>query len=620
MESLSTRELVKRELADKQLDEKGIELISGAIDEFDDTFGKYVNKQELMRRLKEYLKCIKFKTELPRNILGNFNGETKEISILETLSEQEMKSVFFHEFVHCIRYNPQMETCGFEEKYESYDEDGSVYYIGRGLDEGFTQHVTRIRDEKYFPEKSIIAYPILSEQVGNLAELIGEDRFLDIGFNNPQELPHEIGDINQFEYDNFLENFDVIWDKEKDIYEKTKKGQFFNIIFGLNAWNGDSRRLINAKQEIINMFQKIMLEKHIRTIDEFNNMYNKISQYCEQLGSPLSPKILRELLPKIDELQNTGLNIEEILNGIDEEYATFFKANEFVNRFKKLSSKEKIEVIISDDEFKDWSEDLYNIQKYYDNFGEDLIIELSNSVIQTNSDEESLGLFYFLEVGLAQYIKANGYNLDKLAVEYIDFESNDLFGKNRKIFNLYDTDFDKRTYLGTFGLDYDFTEMYEYRQILDGEDLRPKYPQLKDGIITMSENGEIIADMGDGKYILIDEYGDELSNEGETSYSPSKLERLQDKVLNRVERLKRLKELNAPQILLENEEQMLQEIVQEMSEICGDKKITPSQISEATQDISMQEIYQVLEEIANAKSKREETELGIRGKGEEIGD
>ena len=162
--------------------------------------------------------------------------------------------------------------------------------------------------------------------------------------------------------------------------------------------------------------------------------------------------------------------------------------------------------------------------------------------------------------------------------------------------------------------------MYEYRQILDGEDLRPKYPQLKDGIITMSENGEIIADMGDGKYILIDEYGDELSNEGETSYSPSKLERLQDKVLNRVERLKRLKELNAPQILLENEEQMLQEIVQEMSEICGDKKITPSQISEATQDISMQEIYQVLEEIANAKSKREETELGIRGKGEEIGD
>ena len=218
MESLSTRELVKRELADKQFDKKRIELISGTIDEFDDLFGKYVNKQELIRRLKEYLKNIKFEQELPGNALGAFNEEKKEISILETLSEQEMKSVFFHEFVHCITYDPQKGTCGFREKYESYDEDGSVYYVGHGLNEGFTQYVTRIRDEKYFPEKLIISYPILSEQVGNLAELIGEDRFLDIGFNNPQELPNEIGDINQVEYDNFLENFDVIWDKEKDIY------------------------------------------------------------------------------------------------------------------------------------------------------------------------------------------------------------------------------------------------------------------------------------------------------------------------------------------------------------------------------------------------------------------
>lgn len=40
---------------------------------------------------------------------------------------------------------------------------------------------------------------------------------------------------------------------------------------------------------------------------------------------------------------------------------------------------------------------------------------------------------------------------------------------------------------------------------------------------------------------------------------------------------------------------------------------------EATEDISMQEVYQVVEEIAKAKAKREDIELGIRGKGDEIG-
>lgn len=577
MENLNTRELVKRELADKQFDEKSIELICGAIDEFDDLFGKYVNKAELIRRLKECLKEIKFEPKLYDDVLGLFNEDKKEILILETLSEEKMKNVFFHEFIHCITYDPQRKKCGFSETYEISDSD-DIAIMGIGITEGFTQFVTRIRNEKYSNKQISNAYPILSEQVGNLVELIGEDRFLDIGFNNPEKLPKEMGNIPEFQYYDFLEDFDVIWKEEKHIYETTKKPltkeeKNFMDILGIKVWNKDTKRLKNAKQGLIYFFQKIMLKKPIRTIDEFNNIYDKISQYGEQIGITLNSQILRGLQSKIDELQNTGLSIEEILEGVNEEYAVFYRANEFVSRFRNFTGKEIMESISSDAEIKAWCEEFIYFEKYCDDFGKDLIIELTNGLIQTNSSQESLALFEILVNGLFQHIKDNGFNVDRLAVECIDFSQKDygfdirkIFNVDltRKIFNFYDTDFDKRTYLGTFGLNFDRTEISEFRPINvkeDIEQIRQKYPQLKDAIISLSENGEIIAYMGGGQYILIDEDGKELFSKEETSYSPSQLERNQDKILARFEILKNFKENMNVSCIIENEEKLLREIV-----------------------------------------------------------
>lgn len=618
MESLSTRELIVRELTDKDFDEKKIELISGAIDEFEDLFGKYVNKEDVIRRLREVLRDVKFVPELYRDALGSFN-EKGEISLLESLDYEKIKSVFFHEFIHCITYDPKKGRCGFKEKYEVDGMDDAVY-VGSGLNEGFTQFVTKIRDAKYLPEQKMNAYPILSEQVGNLVELIGEEKFLDIGFNRPQDLPKEMGDIEEFEYDDFLDSFDVIWRHEKDIYAQTRK-TLSNILLGFKAWEKENNSVKFAKQGIINIFQKLMLKKPINTIEEFNDLYNKISRYCEQLGAPITPEILRELQPRIAELQKNGLSIEAILNGVNKEYAIFYKLNDFISEFKRLSAKEKIDLLSKDDEMKSWKEDFYYND---DTLFESLRTEFANSIIQTNSEEESLGLYDLLvDLGLAQNIKEKGYNLDRLAVEYICFSSKDFSWEKRKIFNFYDTDSGQRTYLGTFGLDSNYTEICDFRPVDSKEDMeqiKQKHPQLKDAFILTSKRGEIIADMGDGQYILIDEYEEELSNETETSYSPSKLERVQDKILDRAERLRRLKELGAPKPIIEREEKMLEEVMQEMAEINGDKKITPNQIMEATEDISMQEVYQVLEEMTNAKAKREDIELGFRGKGEEIGD
>lgn len=621
MESLSKRDMVVRELADKHFDEKKIELISGAIDEFEELFGKYINKEEVIRRLREVLRDVKFVPELYRDALGSFN-EKGEISLLESLDNEKMKSVFFHEFIHCITYDPKKGRRGFKEKYE-VDGMDDVVYVGSGLNEGFTQYVTKIRDAKYLPEQKINAYPILSEQVENLVELIGEEKFLDIGFNRPQDLPKEMGemgDIEEFEYDGFLDSFDVIWRHEKDIYAQTRK-TLSNILLGFKPGEKDTKSLKFAKQGIINIFQKLMIKKPINTIEEFNDLYNKISRYCEQLGVPITPELFRELQPRIAELQKNGLSIETILNGVNKEYAIFYKINDFISKFKRLSAQEKIDLLSRDDEMKTWKKDFY----YNDDIlSEALRIEFANSIIQTNSEEESLGLFdLLLEEGVVQNIKDKGYNLDKLAVEYICFSSKDFSWEKRKIFNFYDTDSDQRTYLGTFGLDSNYTETCDFRPVdtkEDMEQIKQKYPQLNDAFILTSQRGEIIADMGDGQYILIDEYEEELSNETETSYSPSKLERVQDKILDRTERLRRLKELEAPKLIIEREEQMLQELMQEMAGIDGNKKITPSQIMEATEDISMQEVYQVLEEMTKAKAKQEKIELEVREQGDEIGD
>lgn len=622
MESLNTKELVRKELADKQFGEKEIELISGAIDEFDDLFGKYVSKEELMRRLKEYLKEIKFKPVLQNGkVIGLFHEDKKEISILESLSEQEMKSVFFHEFIHCITYDPKKGTCGFREKYEIYDSD-KITYIGNGLNEGFTQFVTGIRNEKYGDEQKINSYPILSEQVENLVGLIGKDKFLDIGFNRPQQLQDEMDSIDEFAYYNLLESFDVIWKEENDIYMKTRKPfskqeKLTNILLGMGS---DTDRLKEAKQGIINIFQEIILKKPIKTIDEFNAIYDKICQYCNQLNCSLGIKILRLLQPKIIELQNAGMSIDDILTGINTEYADFFNADEFVNKFKSLSNEDKLR-LLADKDFIEQEANIDLILEYNDGFGKELMDELINSVIETNPEQDKEELFWLLTLGLAQEIKENDYNLDRMAVESIELSKGN--AGSRKIFNFYDTDIDTRTYLGTFGLDSNFSEMIEFKSTNEKEmmeQIKQNYPQLQEAFISTSENGEIIAYMGEGQYILIDEFGQELSSEEDAIYSPSKLEKIQDKVLLRAERLKRLKKMNAPQPIISREEEMLREIIQEISELSEDKKITPSQIMEATEGISTQEIHQVIEEITNAKAKRDNIELGIRNKGEEIGD
>jgi len=82
--------------------------------------------------------------------------------------------------IHCITANREKNITGFIERWEDYDNGDFEFIRGRGLTEGFTQYVSKIRNRKYGVELN--SYPILTEQTENLVELLGEEEYLDAAY------------------------------------------------------------------------------------------------------------------------------------------------------------------------------------------------------------------------------------------------------------------------------------------------------------------------------------------------------------------------------------------------------------------------------------------------------
>ena len=229
---------IRNAFADKNFDDEALQFIDDFINEFDDLFGKYVSRDEVIRRIKENLDTIVLAYEFEKtNILGEFIGGKKEIRLARIEDKDKLKGVFFHEMIHCITRNNEKNTTCFSKSKYVMDLGNMEIVTCHGLTEGFTQYVTLIRNAKYVPNTTSLAYPILAEQVGNLIELIGEEGFLDIAFNRPDD----IGDVLEFEnkeweMEDFLNAFDDIWIAEDTIIkqkqERTATEELLKAIFG----------------------------------------------------------------------------------------------------------------------------------------------------------------------------------------------------------------------------------------------------------------------------------------------------------------------------------------------------------------------------------------------------
>lgn len=596
MEKEYTIDKIRSEFADKQFDEQTLELITNFIKEFDSLFGKYLPREEVLKRVRENLDKVTFNYEFKnQRWQGAYSLDDGAILLSKNLQDiEKIRAIFFHEMIHCLTANREKGTVGFDKTmtFQEFDEDSEKIWIGRGLDEGVTEYITRIRCQKYAPELYRNSYPILTEQTENLAELIGEDALMDMTFNAPGQLPEQLG-IDEYDTDDFLEAFDSIWKEEDKIYlnQNDKDIRLFNAMFGKR----DTREMNFAKSTIIKTYEQLLLSAPIATTEEFNQMYRKILKYMRQLGKQANIEMSSTLTRKIRELvHNTGKSMEELMGELDEEPRLLLQRTLIIRQFEASSNEEKIELLTN----KDFHNQVFEAGE--DETLPELRARLAANIIQTDSQETSTSLYRMLEAGLAQMIKDKKYNIDRLAIEAINM-SEDYFSNHRSIFNLYYTDLENSAYLGTYSLNDDF-DLVEFSQDIPEEtkqDILREYPEFADAILLYSQKGEIVACHDNEQYTRIDEYGEENTSDGENIYCPSKLETYQKKLRTAIARCR----VGMPRVLFNRPQELatlIEGILSGTSEkdLPGNSTISRQQVSRATHEITQKEIDEVRKYIA----------------------
>lgn len=601
---------IKEKLKYKNFDERALNYICNFVEEFDSLFGKYVNKEEIIKRIINNLDNFEFCDEFSSskgNVVGTYSNSKKEIKISKNIdkNDEKIKSIIFHEMIHCITANPEKQVTGFSKKYFFEEDNDELNVTMHGFTEGFTEYATKIRDNKYsLAEGERISYPILTEQVQNIVSLIGEDRFFDIAFNNPkdfiEEMELEYGyviDFRELEY--LLESFETIWKEEKNIYRENNTISGGNLllstIFGIRT---DSEELKFAKNNIIMTLEKLLLTKQITTMDEFNKLYDTMKIYTRQLNSSDNIEMYELLYDKLKDLQNgNNLISEEHIGKIDsEDFRIFVKQENYINSIKELTNKEKL-MKFSKPETQEEIAD-YN---FWENSlcGSNQRAKLSNTIIEIDSVDVGENLLCILNSGLAETILKNNWNVDKIGLEHIKLDS------ERTLFNLYETNINNKRYLGTYGLDED-SNFEEYTHNISNEkkeEILQEHPEFANILLLENQNGNIVGYAGNDQYI------DYEGGTGEAEYCKSKEEKILEKLKSRLQRFRRLKELDVSKIILDAEFKTVKKEIDKLKEIEGESSEILEKIEKLSTDVSEQEVNEIMNEISTPKLGLEVLEI-----------
>lgn len=618
---MEEKDNIRKVFENKNFDDESLEYISNFIEEFDSIFGKYVPREEVIRRINENLDEIityDFENDRKREVLGDYDIEKKRIRITNKDIEDGKKSVFFHEMVHCLMSDVEKRKLDFITK--SLNEDYEYIELrSRGLTEGFTEYVTKKRDEKY-DSKGIKAYPILVEQFENLVDLIGEDEIFDIGFNRTGEFSKAIG-LDDYEADEFFKAFNTIWKEEDKIVFDRQLPWIFDK-------KEDTFQLAYAKSTIIRYLEEIVLNRTITTVEELNKAFETIGRYSAQLDN-WKVAHFENILEKIEELQEAGLSMEEIINGMEELPRGLFELKNIMDKFEESSNEEKIDTLTQEEFIKAIEDNPI----YETKLKNEILARIGGNIINTYSIDENKEICDMLVNGMAQIINEKGYNIDRLAIEFVDFESNEsdvekmlemLFNfdsdSEKRVFNLYDTDIGKNTYLGTFGFGYDDMtgqkEIVEYSTDISEEykkKILDQYPQLRNKVLLVARGNQLLGYAGNDEYLMIDEEDSEnektkvkSSKKDGTTYYKSKLEGLQETLKRRKSGMDKMITLGAPQGIINEEMKRISEILSQMSTMTTIPKISLGQIKEVTSEIKDDKIEQVMQEMLTTEEKRKE--------------
>ncbi|MBQ6992052.1 MAG: hypothetical protein IJN50_03980 [Clostridia bacterium] len=521
---------------DKNFDEITLKYINNFIEEFDDLFGKYVNREEVIKRIKENLNQSFVFKEIKGAKGLYYNKEKKIVLSNKIIDEEELKDVIFHEMIHCI--TAREKYTGFSKSYTSDDYEELIVTC-KGVTEGFTQLVTQIRNAKYYSRGSDNAYPILTEQIANLANLIGMEKFLNAGFNEPEKLfdiMKEAGliDDEEIELQVFLDNFDVIWKYEKDIHNargETSESRLIEAIFGHKK--DQTEHCVSAKEHIIKTFLTVLRKNEVETINEVEEIYRKNNEYAKQLAADEDYNSYEVVWEKIDELISKGMSREEILSGASEDFRKIISERFYMMDFFKLNPQERLIKLNNNVDLYDFISDNRFSQFYKDQIVNDFFgYEIENKDY----------LFEDLVWGLADKIIERNYDIGKLSIEFINFKK--LSGIT---YNLYESDGIDTKYLDTYSTASISCQFSEFRIISSDEErtqILDRYTTIpENAILFIDDNGCILTYLGENQYTYINEENEEYSNNGEVEYNFNKIEILHKQLEARLSRYKVFEEM-----------------------------------------------------------------------------
>lgn len=529
----------------KGMDDRSIYLINNFIDEFEEIFGKYLSREEVIQRIEENLNDFYFidLDDIEGNreyekVVGRYYLEKKHVQISGDLDEKYIKGVVFHELIHCITNKDG--KIGF-----SYNNIFGEYVDTSGFNEGFTQLATKKRNKKY-NEEGKNSYPILTEQVENFVKIIGEDNFYNIAFNYPKKITEiciEEGlTSSEVDVQFFFKAFNQILIQEKEILRnRTFEGMLHKKIFGVQD---DFRsRLTIAKNDIIKFYTNFYNKKSIKSVEELNEIFYKLNKYAEQLDNKESNDIYDIVITKIDELMSKKIINEENFNMLDDELIKIYNENQHFKEFMNLSAEDKLKQLSNPEEM-DWLFESRFIDIYQTLISESIFIDKNSTVLLDS-----------LTYGVANIIIDKKYDVQKLCFEVIEFP-----GKIESIINVYEHSLKDKKYLCTlsnFNNDFDFIEIK---------------PQGREdtSLVFEDEFGNIFKYNNNKEHVFIDNTNAKSIKSKKTTYIKSNLEQLYLNFIKILKNYEKAKKEGYPEIMINDYEskyiknsKMVQEILKE---------------------------------------------------------
>lgn len=345
---MDTKEMFER----KGFDPKAIEFLNNFLYEFNDLYGKYLPQEEVIQRINDYLDEIEFVDEMPEELIdsavGCYYSKEKKVLIKNRELEDKEKSTFFHEMVHVLRKKIKDDASNAVEDsfYNLDEEDNDNLFAAKelnvqGIDEGFTQYLTIVRNEKYNTSRFAVGYPILTEQAGFLMDLIGKDNMIQGMFSdleNVVDCMKEKMDCEDKDITHFAQDMNVIWKYEHELElkkgHKTREENLLSLIFGDAIKASIPSYVKDAQNNIV----KLYLQQKVNNIEEFQLLLENAKKYAKSLGTDFGPEMFEAIYKQYR--KHPEFNLEESNPELCESFKIYDKLQEFYD----LDFEEKLHV------------------------------------------------------------------------------------------------------------------------------------------------------------------------------------------------------------------------------------------------------------------------------------